>query len=48
MIRRRHFRLNDAIEERRQIIINEQKALKKKYDPAAYEKIMAQSGNVVE
>merc|ERR1712134_111366 len=35
--------LNEAIEERRQIIINEQKELKKKYDPSAYDKIMAES-----
>mmetsp|Transcript_18494 Transcript_18494/g.25566 ORF Transcript_18494/g.25566 Transcript_18494/m.25566 type:complete len:365 (-) Transcript_18494:164-1258(-) len=32
--------LNDAIEERRQQLIMEQKALKKKYEPDAYEKIL--------
>lgn len=33
--------LNEAIEERRQILINEQKDLKKKYEPEAYERILA-------
>lgn len=32
--------LNDAIEERRQQLISDQKALKKKYEPDAYERIM--------
>jgi len=32
--------LNEAIEERRQQLIAEQKALKKKYEPDAYEKIL--------
>lgn len=36
--------LNEAIEERRQIVINEQKELKKKYEPDAYDKILAESG----
>merc|ERR1719247_677099 len=35
--------LNEAIEERRQIVINEQKELKKKYEPDAYDKILAES-----
>jgi hypothetical protein len=35
--------LNEAIEERRQIIINEQRELKKKYEPDAYERIIAES-----
>jgi hypothetical protein len=32
--------LNEAIEERRRILIDEQKALKKKYEPEAYERIL--------
>ena len=32
--------LNDAIEERRRQLINEQKSLKKKYEPDAYERIL--------
>merc|ERR1711918_10022 len=32
--------LNDAIEERREQLIAEQKAIKKKYEPEAYEKIL--------
>lgn len=32
--------LNEAIEERRRIVIDEQKALKKKYEPEAYERIL--------
>lgn len=35
--------LNEAIEERRQIIINEQKELKKKYEPDAYDRIMSET-----
>merc|ERR1711988_1944249 len=35
--------LNEAIEERRQIVINEQKELKKKYEPDAYDRIMSET-----
>merc|ERR1712146_564292 len=35
--------LNEAIEERRRIIIDEQKALKKKYEPDAYDRIMSET-----
>ena len=34
--------LNDAIDERRQQLIQEQKALKKKYEPEEYDRILAQ------
>lgn len=34
--------LNEAIEERRQMMIEEEKELAKKYDPARYERILAQ------
>ena len=34
--------LNEAIEERRRQLIEEQKALKKKYEPEEYERILAQ------
>jgi len=37
------FELNQAIEERRIQLIEEQKNLKKKYEPEAYEKILAES-----
>lgn len=36
--------LNEAIEERRQIVINEQRNLKKKYEPDEYERILKESG----
>lgn len=36
--------LNEAIEERRVQLIEEQKGLKKKYEPEAYERILAESG----
>lgn len=35
--------LNEAIAERRQQLINEQKSLKKKYEPDAYEKLVAEA-----
>ena len=35
--------LNEAIEERRQIVINEQKELKKKYEPDAYDRILSEA-----
>jgi hypothetical protein len=38
--------LNEAIEERRQQIISEQKELKKKYEPDAYEKILKESASM--
>lgn len=37
--------LNEAIEERRQQLITEQKQLKKKYEPEAYEKILAEESS---
>jgi len=39
------FELNEAIEERRSQLIEEQKKLKKKYEPEAYEKILAESNS---
>ena len=36
--------LNEAIEERRAQLIEEQKNLKKKYEPEAYERILAETG----
>ena len=39
------FELNQAIEERRIQLIEEQKNLKKKYEPEAYEKILAESNS---
>lgn len=40
--------LNQAIEERRIQLIEEQKSLKKKYEPEAYEKILAESNSANE
>ena len=42
------FELNQAIDERRAQLIEEQKNLKKKYEPEAYERILAESNFVNE